>query len=313
MRYKRALVTGGAGCIGSHLSDALIRRRIKTYVIDDLSLGRRDNLNPNATFFRLSVESPKVSALIEKLKPDVVFHMAAQIDVRVSVREPIRDARVNVIGGLRVLEGCVRAKAKRLVFSSSGGAIYHGLKVIPTPENVPSLPRSPYGVSKLAFELYLHSVCHTHGLPYVALRYANVYGPRQGARGEAGVVSVFARQMLAGKTPVVYGDGKQSRDFVYVDDVVRANLLAMKPSAHGVFNIATGRETSVNGIVRLLRRETGYRGKIGSGPEVRGEERRSVLDASLAKRVLGWEPAVGLEEGLAKTVAWMRTHLKSQA
>ena len=238
-----------------------------------------------------------------------VFHLAAQIDLRLSIEKPIHDAEINIHGSLKVLEGCVKSGAKKLIFSSSGGAIYHGLNVRPTPENVPAMPLSPYGVAKLAFELYLHAACHNYGLKYVALRYANVYGPRQDLKGEAGVIGIFIKKMLAGECPAIFGDGKQTRDFVYVDDVVEANILAMRSPRTGVYNIGTGIETSVNELERLIRRETGVTMKCSRGPAHPGEERSSALDASAARGAFKWKPKVPVEEGIKRTVEWFRKKL----
>ncbi len=226
--------------------------------------------------------------------------------MRLSVARPIHDAEINIHGSLNVLQACVKAGVKKLIFSSSGGAIYHGLDIRPTPENVPCMPKSPYGVAKLAFELYLHSACHNYGLNYVALRYANVYGPRQDMHGEAGVVGIFIRKMLDKQCPDLFGDGKQTRDFVYVDDVVEANVLAMREGIHGVFNIGTAVETSILRIEELVMKETGMKIRCARHAGVPGEERHNALDWSAAKAAMGWKPKVDVEEGIKRTVAWFR-------
>jgi UDP-glucose 4-epimerase len=304
-KKRTVIVTGGAGFIGSQLAARLLKEGLRVVIIDDLSSGRREFIPKRAKFVRMSVNDKRIPALFMREKPTFVFHLAAQIDVRVSVEQPLRDAETNIHGSLRVLEASARAGVKKLIFSSSGGAIYHGLDIRPTPENVPCMPLSPYGVAKYAFELYLHSACHNYGLAYVALRYANVYGPRQDSKGEAGVIGIFIRKMLAGSSPVIFGDGEQTRDFVYVDDVVEANVLAMRSPHHGAYNIGTGRETSVNRVVELLRKEfpdimPSY---AAANP---GEERKSSLDWRAARRAFGWKPKVRIEEGIRRTVAWFR-------
>jgi UDP-glucose 4-epimerase len=227
------------------------------------------------------------------------------------VAHPVRDAETNIHGSLNVLQNCVKHGAKKIIFSSSGGAIYHGLDIRPTPENVPAMPLTPYGVAKLAFEMYLHAACHQHGLEWAALRYANAYAPRQGAAGEGGVIGVFAKRMLADEPVTIFGDGKQTRDFVYVDDVVETNILAMRPGLKGVYNISTGKETTVNEAAALLKKATGYARDIMHGPAVAGEERFSCLDASSAKAAFGWEAKIGIEEGIGRTVRWFKSEARS--
>ena len=304
MKKETVIVTGGAGFIGSQLAERLLKEGYRVVVIDDLSSGQRSQVPAKAKFIQMNIRDVGLVNIFKKEKPAYVFHLAAQIDLRFSIQNPIRDAETNIHGSLRVLEGCVRSGTKKIIFSSSGGAIYHGLSIRPTPENVPCMPMSPYGVAKLAFELYLHSACHNYGLAYVALRYANVYGPRQGAKGEAGVIGIFIQKMLRGVRPTIFGDGKQTRDFVYVDDVVEANILAMKGGIHGAFNIGTGKEISVNHVDALIRAELGVDTKCVHGPANPGEERRAALDCTAAKKGLGWRPRVGIEEGIKRTVAW---------
>lgn len=304
-KKQTVVVTGGAGFIGSQLASRLLKEGFRVVIIDDLSSGRREFLPKKAKFVHMSVNDSRLGKVFMREKPTFVFHLAAQIDVRLSVEQPLRDAETNIHGSLRVLESSARSGVKKIIFSSSGGAIYHGLNIRPTPENVPCMPLSPYGVAKYAFELYLHSACHNYGIKYVALRYANVYGPRQDSKGEAGVIGIFIRKMMAGKTPTVFGDGEQTRDFVFVDDVVEANVLAVREGAHGAFNIGTGRETSVNRVVALLKKafpgiEPEY------GPANAGEERYSSLDNRAAKRGLGWTPKVKIDEGIKRTVAWFK-------
>lgn len=303
---KTALVTGGAGFIGSQLAERLIKEGFHVVVVDNLSSGKREYVPKAADFHQLEISSPEVSELIVELKPDFVFHLAAQIDLRYSVAQPIHDAETNIHGSLRVLEGCVSAGVKKIIFSSSGGAIYHGISLIPTPENVPCFPKSPYGVAKLSFELYLHAACHNYNQAYVALRYANVYGPRQDMRGEAGVIGIFTQKILAGEPLMINGDGEQTRDFVYVDDVVEANIKAMNDEVHGVFNIGTGVETSVNQVVAHLVDAARLPCKPKHRDAVAGEERRSALNISSAKAALGWKPKVDVKEGIKRTVQWFQ-------
>ena len=302
---KKVLVTGGAGFIGSQLAERLLKEGCRVVVVDDLSSGRKAFVPKRATFVRMSVNDPRIARLFMRVKPEYVFHLAAQIDVRVSIDQPLRDAETNIHGSLRVLEAAVRSGVKKIIFSSSGGAIYHGLDIRPTPENVPCMPLSPYGVAKFAFELYLHSACHNYGIKYVALRYANVYGPRQDSKGEAGVIGLFIRKMMAGVRPTIFGDGEQTRDFVFVDDVIEANIRAMRSPRHGAYNIGTGRETSVNRIVSLLGRE--FPGLAPTrGPANPGEERRSSLDCRAALAAFGWKPKIKIDEGIRRPVAWFR-------
>ncbi|MDP2917951.1 MAG: GDP-mannose 4,6-dehydratase [bacterium] len=303
---RKALVTGGAGFVGSHLVDALVKLGFKVLVIDNLSTGRRQNVNPAAKFLKMDIRSDELARVVKKFGPDYVFHTAAQINVRLSVEDAELDADINLVGGLKLLEAARLAKVKKIVFSSSGGAIYGNARIIPTPETYAANPLSPYGVSKLSFEHYLHCYEHIYGLPYVSLRYANVYGPRQLSSGEAGVVAVFASQLLRGKQPIINGDGKQTRDYVYVHDIVRANLLALKSIARGVYNIGTGKETSVNMIFKKIKIITGSAVAEKHGRAKAGEERRSAILAKKAARELGWQPRTSLDQGLKKTVAWFK-------
>ncbi|MGE5819284.1 MAG: NAD-dependent epimerase/dehydratase family protein [Deltaproteobacteria bacterium] len=302
----KIVVTGGAGFIASHIVDAYIARGHDVHIIDDLSTGQEKNLNPNATVHRLDIGDRRSAQLIEEIKPSVLNHHAAQMDVRRSVADPTFDARTNIIGFVNLLEACKNGQVKKILFSSSGGAVYGDRDPIPASEQHETLPLSPYGVSKLTGELYLGYYYMSFGLPYVALRYANVYGPRQSSAGEAGVVAIFISQLLAGKTPIINGDGEQTRDYVFVDDVVKANVAALETNYIGPVNIGTGIETDVVTICRELRRGIGTPIEAVHGPAKPGEQRRSCLDASLAAKVLGWKPEVSLEAGLAKTIAYYR-------
>jgi UDP-glucose 4-epimerase len=306
-KNKTALVTGGAGFIGSHLVDRLIAEGFTVAVVDDLTNGRREYLHPDAHFYKISITDPKLEVVFAAEKPSVVFHLAAHIDARVSVDDPVHDAEVNIHGSLRVLKQCVRHGVRKLVFSSSGGAIYHGTKKFPTSESEAPSPRTPYGVAKLAFEYYLETAKHQYGLDYVALRYANVYGPRQDQKGEGGVIGIFCKLLNEGKTPKIFGDGKQTRDFIFVDDVVSANMKAMHAKESGAFHISTGKETSVKAVAALITKEYKWKGAFDRGPVPAGDVRRSCLNPKLAKKKLKWQAETAVHAGIQKTVAWFKT------
>jgi len=302
----KIVVTGGAGFIASHIVDAYINERYEVHVIDDFSTGQEKNLNRRATVHSLDIAEPKTARLIRQIKPDILNHHAAQMDVRRSVADPTFDARVNILGFINLLETAKDVGVQKVIFSSSGGAVYGDREPIPANEEHPTIPLSPYGVSKLTGELYLGYYHLNFGLPFVALRYANVYGPRQNSKGEAGVVAIFISQLLAGKSPIINGDGKQTRDYVFVGDVVRANVAALDASYVGPINIGTGRETDVVTICELLRQGLESKIKAVHGPAKLGEQRRSCLDVSLAGKVLRWRPEVTLQSGLKKTIAYCR-------
>jgi len=292
----RAVVTGGAGFIGSHLADALAARGDEVHVVDDLSSGKREQVPEEAAFSHFDVRD-SLEPVFNDLKPEVCFHLAAQIDVRVATERALDDARINILGMISVLEAARRHETQ-VVFASTGGAIY-GESDRPLPETAPLYPISPYGVSKLAAEEYLATYNRLYGANHIALRYSNVYGPRQDAHGEAGVVAIFFQAFKEGWTPVIFGDGEQTRDFVYVDDVVAANLSAVGRS--GVYNVGTGVETSVNDLFAACVRVAGVSVEAEKKPERPGEIQRSVVDPTLAERELAWKPATPLAEGLAET------------
>lgn len=302
----RILVTGGAGFIGSHVVDAYIAAGHDVFVVDDLSTGKRENLNPRARFIHADILDLSVRKLIGAEKIDVVNHHAAQMDVRRSVADPLFDARVNLLGMLNVLEGAREAKVKKIIFSSSGGTVYGEQEVYPADENHPTKPICPYGVSKRAGEHYLYFYSAEYGIPYVALRYANIYGPRQDPHGEAGVVAIFMLRLLADTQPIINGDGKQTRDYVFVADVARANVVALQADYCGPINIGTSMETDVNQLFHHLRTLTNSSLPEMHGPAKPGEQRRSALAWNRAREVLGWRPEVGLEEGLRHTVEFFR-------
>ncbi len=302
----KILVTGGAGFIGSHIVDAFIDKGHQVVVVDNLSSGRRENVNDRAAFVEMDIRDDGIAELFAREKFDLVCHQAAQMDVRRSVADPVYDARVNVLGTLNLLQAAVQYRVKKFLFASTGGAIYGEQETFPADEEHPLRPLSPYGITKLTGEKYLYFYRQTYGLEHVILRYANVYGPRQNPHGEAGVVAIFTTRMLAGEQPVINGDGKQTRDYVYVADVVRANLLALEYDKSDVFNIGTGIETTVNQIFHLLNELTGASVPEYHGPSKPGEQLRSVLRYDKAKRYLGWEPQVELHEGLQQTVEHFR-------
>ena len=303
---KSCIVTGGAGFIGSHIVDRFIAKGYRVAVIDNLSTGKRSNVNPRAAFFKLDIQSPKVSGVFAKLKPRFVFHFAAQIDVRKSVANPIEDAKTNIVGSLNILEQCRRQHVKKIVFASSGGTIYGDASVVPTKETYPGNPMSPYGIAKYAVEPYLWYYWHVFQLPFVSLRLANIYGPRQNSKGEAGVIAIFTDAMLAGKQPVISGTGKQTRDFVFAADVVAAAMRAIAPKRIGVYNVGTAKETDINRIFSLLKRLTKSQVKKVYGEAKKGEQTRSCLSFGKIRKEMGWRPSYELHKGLQETVEWFK-------
>lgn len=303
----KILVTGGAGFIGSHVVDALLEAGHEVVIADDLSTGRASNINPRARFYRMDIRDPHLSEVFEQERFDIVNHHAAQMDVRKSVADPLFDADVNIRGSLNLLECARKSGVRKIVYISTGGAVYGEPEYLPCDEAHPVNPICPYGASKHTVEHYLYMYRVLYGLAYAVLRYPNVYGPRQDPNGEAGVVAIFIGQMLAGKQPTIFGSGEQERDFVYVGDCARANLLAMEDHVQGIFNIGSGRGTTINQIYALLSEITGYRRPPVYGPPRAGETFRIFLDATKARREMGWAPQVSLEEGLRRTVAYFRT------
>lgn len=302
----KVLVTGGAGFIGSHIADRLIADGHEVVVLDDLSTGHVEHLPAKARFYQMDLSSPWLDELFKIERPEAVVHQAAQASVRRSVDDPVFDASVNVLGTAALLQASARHGIRRLLFASTGGALYGDADVLPTPEDYPTLPVSPYGASKLAAEVYLRTFHALHGLSFAALRYANVYGPRQDPHGEAGVVAIFSQRLLGKQIARINGDGRQTRDFVYVGDLAEANARALASDAVGSFNVGTGVETDVNQVFTLLRKLTGSTQAEEHGPPMPGEQRRSVVDARKIERVMGWRPSTSLEAGLTKTVRYFR-------
>jgi UDP-glucose 4-epimerase len=307
------LVSGGAGFIGSHVAEAYLAAGYSVTVLDDLSSGRRENVPAAAQFVRADIASPEARDLLAEGGFAVLNHHAAQMDVRVSVADPALDARINLIGLLQLLEGARRGGTRRVVFASSGGVVYDERGVLPHGEDARKLPVSPYGVSKLASEHYLAAYARLYRLEVVSLRYANVYGPRQSPHGEAGVVAIFSSRFRRGEPVTIYGDGRQTRDYVYVRDVAQANLTATNwraPEPESIdsvaFNVGTGVETSVNDLAAMLASIAGGRVPLSHAPARTGELQRSALDPAKAGRELGWRPTTALAEGLKQTYAWIR-------
>jgi len=298
----KILVTGGAGFIGSHLVGRFIEEGHTVAVVDNLSTGKQQNIHPKCNFYEADITGSGLRRIFKKEQPDVVSHHAAQVSVRHSVDDPVFDARVNILGTISLLQECVVANVTQVIFASSGGAIYREPKKVFPSERGAVEPLSAYGIGKFSSDLYLQYFWHIHRLNYVSLRYANVYGPRQDPFGEAGVVAIFAKKMLQGAVPVINGPGTQTRDFVYVDDVVEANYQAMHAKARGVFNVGTGKETSIKQVFRHIAACIDPLIKPSFGPAKQGEAMRSVLDASRIQRILGWKPNVSMRVGLRRTV-----------
>jgi len=305
----KVLVTGGAGFIGSHLVDRLIKEGCAVSVVDNLSSGKKINLNPQAKFYKLDILSPSLKKVFSaKEKFDYVFHLAAQIDVRKSVKNPGFDAEVNILGSLNLLSLCLKKKPKKFIYASTGGAIYGEPDYLPADENHPLRPNCAYGVSKHTVEHYLELFHTLYHLNYTIFRLPNVYGPRQDPNGEAGVVSIFIGKMLKDKTPSIFGNGDQLRDYLCVDDIVAANMISLKKGDHRIYNLGSGRGTSVNELFKKLRKIIDFKKE----PEYRaprlGEVYRIYLSAERAKKELSWQPKIKLEEGLKKTVSFFKSH-----
>jgi len=307
----KILITGGAGFIGSHVGDLLIENNYEVAVVDNLTTGKLENINPKAVFYKCDIRDSEIFKIIETVKPQIIIHKAAQLSVRNSVEDPVNDANINIIGGLNVLEACRKLKVEKVIFASSGGVVYGEQQYFPADENHPTKPISPYGVAKLTFEKYLYYYNYTFGLKYTALRYANIYGPRQDPYGEAGVVAIFSKKLLSNEQPVINGDGKQTRDYVFVKDVAAANLAAVRSDFTGEVNIGTGVETDVNKLFDIMKNAAGQKDlKEVHAPAKEGEQIRSVLSYKKAKEILGWEPKMELKMGLTQTYDWFKEFSK---
>jgi UDP-glucose 4-epimerase len=303
----KILVTGGAGFIGSHVVDAFLAAGHEVAVVDNLTTGDARNVNPRARLHAIDLRSARLAEVFEAERPEVVSHLAAQASVGRSVTDPLFDASVNVGGGLGLLECCRRFGVRRIIYSSSGGAGYGDTDVIPTPEAHPTLPISPYGITKVAMEHYVNAWSGIYGISGISLRYANIYGPRQNPQGEAGVIAIFCHRLLTGQVPMINGDGEQTRDYTYVEDVAAANVRALeRPDVTGPVNVCTGVETTVNELYRALVAAAGSQVAAEHAPARPGEQRRRCLSPTLAGRVLGWKPTVSLAEGLRRTFTFFQ-------
>jgi UDP-glucose 4-epimerase len=302
----RILVTGGAGFIGSHVVEAFLAEGHEVAVVDNLSTGRREHVDPRAAFHACDILSPAFQEVVQSFRPEAVAHLAAQSSVKLSTADPVGDLNANGAATLVAALAAARNGARRFIYSSTGGMLYGEPEALPVREDHPLRATSAYGVSKRVGELYVDWVARSHGLEAVVLRYANVYGPRQDPNGEAGVVAIFTGRMLAGEPCTIDGDGEQQKDYVYVCDIARANVLALTKGGGESLNIGTGRGTSVNRIFGELQRATGDSTPPRHGPPREGDVRRVWLESSRARDVLGWEPQVSFEEGIARTVAWFR-------
>jgi len=308
LAIETILVTGGAGFIGSHIVEACTAAGYRVVIVDNLHTGKRENIHPKARFYHADIcDANALRRIFAEERPEVVCHHAALADVRASLADPVGYTQVNVVGTLNLLEAILgQNSVRRFVFASTGGAVYGEPAELPTSERCLPQPLDPYGASKLSCEYYIDTYRHNHGLDYTVLRYSNVYGPRQDSTGEAGVVAIFTAGMLANRQVTIHGDGCQRRDFIYVEDVARANLLALDSDGSGVFNLGTGMATDINTMFRELAQLTGYDCPERHGPPKAGEVRAIYLDCSRARQRLGWKPQVPLPEGLARTVAFFR-------
>lgn len=297
----KILVTGGAGFIGSQVADAFIADGHDVYIIDNLSTGNEKNINHKAQFLKYDINSPDILKIFEKEKFDAVNHHAAQIDVRKSVNDPIFDASINILGTINLLQSCIKTGVKKFMFASTGGAIYGEQEYFPADENHPTKPVSPYGITKLTIEKYLFFYKNEYGLNYTILRYANVYGPRQNPLGEAGVVAIFTNKLIKNENPIINGNGNQTRDYVFVEDVVKANIINLNNNSSDIYNVGTGIETSVNEIFSKLNKISGGIAEEKHGPAAKGEQLRSVITSDKLYKKFDWKPSVKIDDGLKKT------------
>lgn len=304
---SKILVTGGAGFIASHIVDALVEKNYEVAIIDDMSNGQEENINPKAKFFKVDISNAEdVNKVFDEFVPEVIFHLAAQANVRRSIENPERDREVNVVGTLNLLDNAAKAKTKHFIFSSTGGAIYGEDAPRPTPETEDPKPVSPYGKHKLESELNIAQMAEENGFIATILRYANVYGPRQNPRGEAGVIAIFADKIITNEPLSMFGTGDQTRDYVFVKDIVNANLKALESQKGGTYNIGTGRETSLKQIVEYLEKVCGKKVDVEHLPAIKGELMASCLDATLARQTLNWQVEYQIEEGLEQTINYLQ-------
>jgi UDP-glucose 4-epimerase len=297
----KILVTGGAGFIASQIADAFLSEDHEVHILDNLSTGFEKNINPKAHFIKSDISSPAILEIFEREKFDVVNHHAAQIDVRKSVNDPIFDANTNILGTINLLQACIKTGVKKFMFASTGGAVYGEQEYFPADEHHPTNPISPYGITKLTIEKYLFFYRNEYGLNHTILRYANVYGPRQNPFGEAGVVAIFANKLIKNENPVINGEGKQTRDYVFVEDVVKANIITLNSKTSNIFNVGTGIETSVNELFSILNSIAGGKAIEKHGPTPKGEQSRSVITSEKLFSEFNWKPSIKIEEGLKKT------------
>jgi UDP-glucose 4-epimerase len=305
----KILITGGAGFIASHITDAFINEGHSVTVVDNLSTGFEKNVNPKAKFVKADIGDSNLLQLFEKEKFDVVNHHAAQMDVRKSVADPAFDANTNIIGTINLLQCCTKTGVKKFMFASTGGAIYGEQSYYPADENHPTSPCSPYGISKLAVEKYLFFYKFQYDFNYTVLRYANIYGPRQNSKGEAGVVAIFSTKFIANEQPIINGTGKQTRDYVYVGDVVKANLITLNDDACDIYNVGTAKETNVNELFHKLNKLTGSNKEEKHGPSAPGEQMRSVITSEKLFKKFNWKPSTTLDNGLKETVEYFKKNM----
>ncbi|MFC1662935.1 NAD-dependent epimerase/dehydratase family protein [Patescibacteria group bacterium] len=301
----KIIVTGGAGFIGSHIVDALVSRKDQVLVIDDLSSGLEENVPSSVKLIKMDIRDQGLAEVFSKFEPEATFHCAAQKNVRKSVDDPSYDADVNIIGSLNVIQQCQRLNSK-VIFTSTGGALYGDAQVLPTPETYDKKPLSPYGIAKFSVEEYLRYYQSVHGLKSISLRLANVYGPRQDPKGEAGVVAIFLHKLLTGQTPIINGDGTQTRDYVYVADVVKAAMAVLTTTLRGTYNVGTGIATSVNELYETIRHQGNFAAEATHGQALSGEQKTSCLDRQKITDATDWQPTFTLKTGLAKTIDWFR-------
>ncbi len=305
----KILVTGGAGFIGSHIVDKYIEMGHSVIVLDNLYSGLVENINKKAQFVNMNIQDANLLNLFENEKFDIVSHHAAQMDVRLSVKDPTFDANVNILGGINLYEACVKTNVKKIIFASSGGTVYGEQIEFPAPETHPLNPCSPYGISKMVNEKYLFYYKEVYGLDYVAFRYGNVFGPRQNPHGEAGVIAIFIDKMLNNEQPIINGDGLITRDYIYIEDVVDANIKALNDNIEGIYNVTTGKETNVNTIFETLKKNIKIDVEKKHGPAKAGEQRRSCCSYNKINLVSGWDPQISFENGIVNTVKYYQNKL----